>query len=127
MDLKARSITYHCRCGHSIAFKPNGVNEFKRLRKAGWQVTEDDAVMCPTCKKATAKFPAVQWNKNYRRLSDPSRVFTGQQIATLLLLVKPAMQAIILLDIQETDDPPTNAWDRYGVADNDSEASDGSQ
>lgn len=73
---------------------------------------------------ANNQFRSVRWNKNYRRLSDPSRVFTGQQIANLLLLAKPAMQAIILLDIQETDDPPTHAADRYGVTGGDSEAPD---
>lgn len=54
----------------------------------------------------TTNFPNIKLNNRYRRLSN-SDVFTGQQILNLLELAKPAMRAIILLDIQETDEPIT--------------------
>lgn len=51
-------------------------------------------------------FPSIKPNNRYRRLSN-SDVLTGQQILNLLELATPAMQAFILLSIQETDEPIT--------------------
>ncbi len=47
----------------------------------------------------------IKADKNYRRYNGD--VLTGKEIQKLLKLATPAMQAIILLDIVETDEKPT--------------------
>lgn len=59
------------------------------------------------------EFPNIQPNNHYRRLSNAD-VFTGQQILNLLEVAESVMQAIILLDIQETDEP-INRFGKYGT------------
>lgn len=61
----------------------------------------------------TTNFPNIKPNNHYRRLSN-SDVFTGQQVLNLLELAEPVMQAIILLDIRETDEP-INRSGKYGT------------
>ena len=53
-------------------------------------------------------------NRNYKRLST-GWVHTGKQIINLLELAKPELQAIVLLDIIETDEPAGKPDDKYGV------------
>lgn len=57
----------------------------------------------------------VNEKKNWKRLST-GEVFTGKQINNLLALANPTMRAIILLEITETTDAPTDATSRFGPA-----------
>ena len=57
----------------------------------------------------------VNPDKNYARLSHPGHVQTGQQIRNLLELATPKLQAMLLLDIWETNEPATSPTDRYGL------------
>lgn len=61
----------------------------------------------------TTNFPSIKPEKRYMRLSSLG-VFSGRQILNLLELAKPVMQAIILLDIQETDEP-LSRFGKYGT------------
>ena len=63
--------------------------------------------------RMTTNFPNIKPEKHYMRLSSRD-VFTGQQILNLLELAKPVMQAIILLDILETDES-VNCFGKYGT------------
>lgn len=54
-------------------------------------------------------------NRNYLRLSHPGHVQTGQQILNLLNLANPELQALILLDIRETNEPATAPNNKYGL------------
>lgn len=63
--------------------------------------------------KMTTDFPNIKPNNHYRRLSNDN-VFTGQQILNLLELAEPVMQAIILFDIKESDEP-VNRLGEYGT------------
>lgn len=56
-------------------------------------------------------------SRNYARLSHPGHVQTGQQILNLLELANPTVQAMLLLDIVETDKPATKPDDKYGIPD----------
>jgi len=53
--------------------------------------------------------------QNYERLSNGD-VFTGWQVLNLLELSKPEMQAIILLDVVQTERPASHPESKYGVA-----------
>lgn len=57
----------------------------------------------------------IERTKNYQRIST-NDVFTGQQVLNLLEISSPILQAILLLGIQETDQPATDPHSRYGVA-----------
>lgn len=57
----------------------------------------------------------VNEKKNWKRPST-GEVFTGKQINNLLALANPTMRAIILLEITETTDAPTDATSRFGPA-----------
>lgn len=61
-----------------------------------------------------SKFPNIKSEKHYRSLSD-DKIFSGKQILNLLELARPIMQAIILLDILETDEPISHPDSEYGV------------
>ena len=52
--------------------------------------------------------------KNYERLANGD-VFTGQQILNLLDISEPEMQAVIMLDIFETEKPASRPELKYGV------------
>lgn len=56
----------------------------------------------------------IKLDRNYKNILD-GKIFTGQQILNLLVLSSPPMQAIILLSIQETDEPADKPKLRYGV------------
>lgn len=61
------------------------------------------------------KFSNIKLEKRYKRLSNGD-VFTGQQVLNLLELAPtPPMQAIILLDIQETEEVASKPGEKYGV------------
>lgn len=54
-------------------------------------------------------------DKNYERISHPGHIQTGRQILNLLELANPVVQAMLLLDVFETDKPATIQDDRYGL------------
>ena len=58
-------------------------------------------------------FLNIKPEKHYMRYSGKD-VFTGRQILNLLEIAEPVMQAIILLDIVETDEP-VNRFGKYGM------------
>lgn len=62
----------------------------------------------------TDRFSNIALDKNYERVST-GRVFTGKQIHSLLEIATPAIQAIVLLDIQQTDKPATDPESKYGI------------
>jgi hypothetical protein len=57
----------------------------------------------------------VNESKNWKRMSNGD-VFTGKQINNLLELSNPIMQAMILMDIMETDEIPEDSKSKYGLA-----------
>lgn len=60
--------------------------------------------------KPESKIPNIKPDKRYRRRSD-GHVFTGQQLLDFLTL----LQAALLLDIIETNDPATQPDSKYGL------------
>lgn len=62
----------------------------------------------------TDKFSNIKPEKNYKRISNGD-VFTGQQLLNLLEIASPDMQAIILLDVHETEEEATRPGEKYGV------------
>ena len=56
----------------------------------------------------------INENQNYKRLSNGD-VFTGKQIKELMKLSSNAMQAVILLDIEPTNEPEKNPKSKYGL------------
>ncbi len=62
----------------------------------------------------TFKFNNIKPDKNYKRISNGD-VFTGQQLRNLLQLARPEMQAMILLDVQETQEAASKPGEKYGV------------
>jgi hypothetical protein len=59
----------------------------------------------------------IHTDKNYKNMRD-GRVFTGQQTLNLLEVAEeniPVLVAIILLEIQETDEPATQPQSKYGT------------
>ena len=54
----------------------------------------------------------VDTSANWVRFSN-GEVLTGEQVNNLLDLANPTMQAIILLDITETDEPETWPGKKY--------------
>lgn len=60
-------------------------------------------------------FPNIDPSQNYKRISN-GHVFTGRQVLNLLEVAPPEIQAVVLLDIWETDSPATNPNDKYGLS-----------
>lgn len=59
-------------------------------------------------------FSNIKPEKRYKRISNGD-VFTGQQLRNLLEIANPTMQAIILLDAQETTEAASKPGEKYGV------------
>lgn len=64
--------------------------------------------------KLQAQFPSVIGSKNYM-VHTTGVIHTGTQILNLLEVATPVMQAVILLDIEETEAPATKPESKYGV------------
>lgn len=62
----------------------------------------------------TFKFSNFKPDRNYKRISNGD-VFTGQQLRNLLEIANPVMQAVILLDVQETEEMASKPGEKYGV------------
>ena len=64
--------------------------------------------------KLQADYPNIKETAHYLAHST-GKVHTGLQVLNLLEVAKPVMQAIILMDIEETDAPADKPDSKYGL------------